>query len=144
MLVRDDATISCLADLASRGPRYTSYPPATEFAPVAHERVHRELVHLGASATPISLYVHVPFCRTLCAYCGCNVVPTRDERRGITYVDQLATEMAMLAGRLHGAPVVELAIGGGSPNFLAPRTLSTLLAAIEKYFALAKDARRSI
>lgn len=144
MLQRDDETIACLADRASRGPRYTSYPPATEFASLSQERVRRELVDIGNMNEPVSLYIHVPFCRSLCAYCGCNVIPTRDERRGISYVDQLATEMALVAGRLFTAPVTEIAVGGGSPNFLAPKTLRTMLTAIDRYFAVAPDARKSI
>lgn len=144
MIPRDDDTIACLADRASRGPRYTSYPPATEFGPLSAERVRRELAEIGAASDPVSLYLHVPFCRSLCAYCGCNVIPTRDERRGIAYVDQLATEMTLVAGRLFTAPVTEIALGGGSPNFLAPKTLRTLIAALERYFAIRPDARRSI
>jgi oxygen-independent coproporphyrinogen-3 oxidase len=144
MLSCSEETASCLAKWSSRGPRYTSYPPATQFAPIAEERVRKELQALGAARDPISLYVHVPFCRSLCAYCGCNVIPTRDAERGIGYVDQLATEMTLVAGRLFTAPITELALGGGSPNFLAPRTLRTLVGAIERYFAIAPDARRSI
>jgi oxygen-independent coproporphyrinogen-3 oxidase len=135
---------SCLAKWSSRGPRYTSYPPATQFAPMAEERVRHELQTLGAASDPVSLYVHVPFCRSLCAYCGCNVIPTRDSERGVGYVDQLATEMTLVAGRLFTAPIAEIALGGGSPNFLQPRTLRTLMGAIERYFAVAPDARRSI
>jgi len=144
VLERTDDTIACLADRASRGPRYTSYPPATEFGAVSHERVRRELTDIGSGSDPISLYFHIPFCRSLCAYCGCNVIPTRDERRGIGYVDQLATEMTLVAGRLFTAPVAEIAIGGGSPNFLAPKTMRTLFASIDRYFKVAPDARRSI
>jgi oxygen-independent coproporphyrinogen-3 oxidase len=138
----DKAT--CLAEYASRGPRYTSYPPATEFGPVSAEHVKRELSTLGERGEPVSLYVHVPFCKSLCWYCGCNVIATRDPDRGIAYLDQLITEMALLARPLHGAPVTEIAIGGGSPNFLSPRSLRTLFAALEGYFATARDARRSI
>lgn len=135
---------STLAELSSRGPRYTSYPPATEFAPVAAGRVALELDAIGRSTDPISLYVHVPFCTQLCAYCGCNVIPTRDKDRGVAYVDQLATEMTLLTSRLFLAPVNEIAIGGGSPNFLSPKSLRTLIAAIWKYFAVRDDARLSI
>jgi oxygen-independent coproporphyrinogen-3 oxidase len=135
---------ACLAEYASRGPRYTSYPPATEFGPVSAERVTRELANIGERHEPVSLYVHVPFCKSLCWYCGCNVIATRNEDRGVAYVDQLATEMALLARPLRGAPVTELALGGGSPNFLTPRLLRTLFAALDGYFAIAPDARRSI
>ncbi|MBL0215324.1 MAG: oxygen-independent coproporphyrinogen III oxidase [Myxococcales bacterium] len=144
MLPRTDETASCLAEYASQGPRYTSYPPATEFGPLSADRVSQELRRIGRANEPVSLYVHVPFCKSLCAYCGCNVIPTRDENRGVAYTDQLATEMTLVAGHLLAAKVVEIALGGGSPNFLAPRTLRTLMGSIERYFAVAPDARRSI
>jgi oxygen-independent coproporphyrinogen III oxidase len=143
MLQRDEETIAYLADHASRGPRYTSYPPATEFGAIAQDRVRRELQELGSGQDPVSLYVHIPFCRSLCAYCGCNVVPTRNTERGVAYVDQLTTEMA-LVGRTFTAPISEIALGGGSPNFLEPKILRRLVAAIECYFPIARDARRSI
>lgn len=133
-----------LATLASRGPRYTSYPPATEFAPIDAPAVMRELSRIGRSGEPISLYVHVPFCRSLCWYCGCNVIPTRDASRGVDYVEQLAAEIAMVGGAVGAAPVTEIALGGGSPNFLAPATLARLFGSLEHHFDIAGDARRSI
>ena len=144
LLDKLEETASCLAKWSSRGPRYTSYPPATQFAPVAAERVKREVQWLGVASDPIALYLHIPFCRSLCAYCGCNVIPTRDASRGDPYVDQLATEMAIVASRLFTAPVAEIALGGGSPNFLSPKALRTLMTAVERYFAVRHDARRSI
>lgn len=143
-LPRTDETAACLAEHASRGPRYTSYPPATEFGPIAVDRVRQELARIGRASEPVSLYLHIPFCKSLCAYCGCNVIPTRDEQRGVAYADQLATEMTLLSGQLFTAKVVEIAFGGGSPNFLAPKTLRTLMAALEKYFSVSPDARKSI
>ncbi|HEX2685113.1 MAG TPA: oxygen-independent coproporphyrinogen III oxidase [Kofleriaceae bacterium] len=140
----DPDPAACLAEYASRGPRYTSYPPATEFGPVSADRVKRELATIGERSTPVSLYVHIPFCKSLCWYCGCNVIATRNEERGNTYLEQLATEMALLSESLHGAPVTEIAIGGGSPNFLAPKSLRTLCAVLDGYFAVTPDARRSI
>jgi oxygen-independent coproporphyrinogen-3 oxidase len=140
----DAEVASCLAEYASRGPRYTSYPPATEFGPIAADAVHRELATIGDRGEPVSLYLHVPFCKSLCWYCGCNVIATRNQERGIVYLDQLTTEMALLAGHLRGAPVHEIAVGGGSPNFLQPRSLRTMIAALDRYFAIAPDARRSI
>ncbi|MBX3157699.1 MAG: oxygen-independent coproporphyrinogen III oxidase [Deltaproteobacteria bacterium] len=133
-----------LAHWSSRGPRYTSYPSANEFGPIAGDRVRREVGALGADREPVSLYVHVPFCRSLCAYCGCNVIPTRDASRGVGYVDDLATEMALLSGLVATAPITEIALGGGSPNFLAPPAMRTLVGAIERYFRVAPGARRSI
>ncbi len=137
-------TASCLAEYASRGPRYTSYPPATEFGPLAAARVRRELGSIGANQEPISLYVHVPFCKSLCWYCGCNVIATRDENRAVSYIDQLATEMTLVAPLVAGAKVAEVALGGGSPNFLSPRLMRTLFAALDRYFEFGPDVRRSI
>jgi oxygen-independent coproporphyrinogen III oxidase len=137
-------TATCLAEHASQGPRYTSYPPATEFGPVSRARVQREVETIGERREPVSLYVHVPFCKSLCWYCGCNVIATRNAERGVGYVDQLATEMTLLASSLGSAPVTEIAIGGGSPNFLPPRTLRDLCTALDRYFTIAPDARRSI
>ncbi len=144
MLPRTDESAACLAEYASQGPRYTSYPPATQFGTIPTDRVARELDRIGRANEPVSLYVHVPFCKTLCAYCGCNVIPTRDTTRGVAYVDQLATEMTLVAGHLLTSKVVEIALGGGSPNFLEPRSLRALVHSIESYFAVAPDARRSI
>jgi len=144
MLPCTDESAAYLADHASRGPRYTSYPPATQFGGISSERVKQELDRIARAGEAVSLYIHVPFCKTLCAYCGCNVVPTRDETRGVAYVDQLATEMALLAKHLQTSKVVEISLGGGSPNFLEPASLRTLAGTLERYFAVAPHARRSI
>jgi oxygen-independent coproporphyrinogen-3 oxidase len=140
-----ELTAECLAELSSRGPRYTSYPPATEFGAVSQDRVMRELRTVGADGAPISLYVHVPFCRSLCAYCGCNVIPTRDFSRGEAYVDVLTTELAIVTEAIgSGFPLGEVALGGGSPNFLSPRSLRTLMAAITRCFTINRDTRLSV
>jgi len=138
------ASAAQLAEWASRGPRYTSYPPATQFHVIDAACVTRELEEVAARGESISLYVHVPFCRSLCWYCGCNVIPTRDASCGVSYVDQLATEMALLAASVGDAPVTEISLGGGSPNFLSPASLRSLLAELDRTFSIAPDARRSI
>lgn len=133
-----------LAQLATRGPRYTSYPPATELGPIAIEQIERELAATRADG-PASLYLHIPFCWSLCWYCGCNVIPTRDVSRGDRYVELLGTEMARHALQLGPQfPIAEIALGGGSPNFLAPAALRKLVRLIEHSYAVAPDARRSI
>ncbi len=137
-------TASELARHAARGPRYTSYPPATELRALPIEDVKRELVRSREDG-PASLYLHVPFCRSLCWYCGCNVIPTRDASRGDRYVEQLGTELARLAIQLGPSfPIAELALGGGSPNFLSVAALRHLIRMVEHSFAVAPDARRSI
>jgi oxygen-independent coproporphyrinogen III oxidase len=137
-------TAAQLVAWASRGPRYTSYPPATEFAALEPEHVNRELASIGARGESISLYVHIPFCRSLCWYCGCNVIPTRDTSCGVTYVERLATELATMGHAVGAAPVTEISLGGGSPNFLSPPALRSLFAALERSFSVTADARRSI
>jgi len=138
-------TPECLAEMSSRGPRYTSYPPATVFGPVAPARIARELETIRGERAPISLYAHIPFCRSLCWYCGCNVIPTRDASRGDLYVDTLVTELALVARQLGpDFPVAEIALGGGSPNFISPRALRTLMTAIRRDFAIGQDARLSV
>lgn len=138
------ATASQLAAWASRGPRYTSYPPATVFATIEADGVARELARIGERRESVSLYLHIPFCRSLCWYCGCNVIPTRDTDRGARYVDQLLAEASLVAQAIQGAPVTEISFGGGSPNFLLAPTLRRLFDALEHSFAITSDARRSI
>jgi len=133
-----------LAEWTSRGPRYTSYPPATEFAPITAERVEHELAEVARRGESVSLYVHIPFCRSLCWYCGCNVIPTRDAGRGSAYVEELGREIARLSAAVGAAPITEIALGGGSPNFLSPPALRALAAELDRNFAVAPDARRSI
>src|SRR6478609_5511674 len=95
-----ELTAECVAERATRGPRYTSYPPATEMRSIAPERVTQELARIAADRSPIGLYIHIPFCFSLCAYCGCNVIPTRDTSRGDGYVDEVTTELARLSQQL--------------------------------------------
>src|SRR5689334_11327778 len=138
------ATPTQLAAWASRGPRYTSYPPATAFATIYPGGVARELARIGELHESISLYLHIPFCRSLCWYCGCNVIPTRDPDRGTRYVEQLIAEASLVGQAVHDATVTEISFGGGSPNFLRAASLTHLFAALDQRFTIAPDARRSI
>ena len=83
-MVPSCVTPEVLAETATRGPRYTSYPPATELAQITRADIQHELTALRDDPSPISIYIHIPFCRSLCAYCGCNVIPTRDKSREVT------------------------------------------------------------
>ncbi len=134
-----------VAARAINGPRYTSYPPATRFGAIDESLVQQALARIGEQQTPTSLYVHLPFCGSLCWYCGCNVVVSRDRKKATPYVDTLATEAVMLARALRKIPpITELCLGGGSPNFLAPADLQRLLSALERYLPMSADARRSV
>lgn len=134
---RLDVPQEVLAAHAQPGPRYTSYPPATQFHPgFGAADAARELAAIG-DGEPLSLYAHIPFCTRLCWYCGCNVEATRDRRKGTAYVDVLLDELALVAGATGGRPrLVELALGGGSPNFLEVADTARVVDALGRHFTL--------
>jgi len=117
------------SDLLARPvPRYTSYPTAMEFADdVGAEAYNRALDAVGAG-TPISLYVHIPFCEQICWYCGCNTGAAGRKHRLADYLAALQSEISLVAKRLGGRGRVQrIAFGGGSPNAIAPVELVRLL-----------------
>ena len=128
------------------GPRYTSYPTAPHFAEGFGESDFREIAR-RSNDDPIprqlSLYVHVPFCRSPCFYCGCNRVITRDDTRGRIYLDRLEREVALAAPLFdRDREVVQLHLGGGTPNFLAPGLLADLVASLGRQFSFSHAANR--
>jgi oxygen-independent coproporphyrinogen-3 oxidase len=130
------------------GPRYTSYPTADRF----HDRFGpADYVNalVGRSQQrpddPLSLYVHVPFCNTICFYCGCNKVITKDHGRSAKYIRYVAREIAVVSSILETrAPVVQLHLGGGTPTFLAQEEMADLMGHLTKAFRVAQDAEVSI
>jgi len=138
---RLDEPCEVLANRASAGPRYTSYPPATQFRAGFDAADARAQLAAIPAGTACSLYAHIPFCSQLCWYCGCNVTATRDRSRGAGYVDLLARELALLGDALgEGRLLRELAFGGGSPNFLETRDLVRLIGEVLRRFTLTDDA----
>jgi oxygen-independent coproporphyrinogen-3 oxidase len=129
------------------GPRYTSYPTAPAWTDSFGEADYVESLRTSAaSRRPLSVYVHIPFCESLCVYCGCNVVITQRRERAQQYVDDLAHEIdrvADLAGA-SGRETVQIAWGGGTPTYLAPDQVEALLARIVSRFPLGKDAEVGI
>lgn len=129
------------------GPRYTSYPTAVEFHP---SFTWRDFIgRLAAASTarhlPLSLYVHVPFCETRCAYCGCAVIATKHREVAETYLEYLEREIAMAAAALGGRrKVVQYHWGGGTPTYLTPEQLVRLQACVERHFDIEPDAERAI
>jgi oxygen-independent coproporphyrinogen-3 oxidase len=125
------------------GPRYTSYPPATRFAPSFSKEDFLERIRLNneTSAGNISLYFHLPFCRSLCWYCGCTTIITTQQKKSAAYLGLLDKEMQMMRGRLNPArKVVQLHFGGGTPTFLLPDELRDLGWMIRRRFNIADDA----
>jgi len=138
------------ADLLRRydlpGPRYTSYPTAPQFTADFDEALLRTYI-ARSNADPIprqlSLYLHIPYCFSPCFYCGCNRIVTRDLTRGRTYVERLVREIAAM-GELfdRDRDVVQLHLGGGTPNFLRPPELRELMDSLRRNFCLSSHNRR--
>ena len=139
------------ADLLHRydrpGPRYTSYPTAVEF----HDGVGRETYerHLARAARrtgqPLSLYVHLPFCRERCTYCGCNVVVTRRrevERRYRAFLGREIREVADQLGPRRG--VRQLHWGGGTPSYMRPTEMRGLFGVLTDHFQIEPGAEVAI
>ena len=113
-------------------PRYTSYPPVPHWGePPGADAWTRSLTDcLSSPEASLAVYVHLPFCETLCTFCGCNTVITRNHERGDAYVDVVLAELDSYLSRipiLRERPVWQLHLGGGTPTFLSPRTLDVLL-----------------
>jgi oxygen-independent coproporphyrinogen-3 oxidase len=131
-----------LARYSANGPRYTSYPTALQF----HDQFDpadylRAAADPGASSTDLSLYFHIPFCDTVCFYCGCNKVATKNRAHARPYLDQLKREIALQAACFDTQrPVSQLHWGGGTPTFLSHVEMAELMAATREHFALQPDA----
>lgn len=123
------------------GPRYTSYPTAPHFHDgYGQSQLQAAIARSNASARPLSLYVHVPYCTSPCFYCGCNRVITRDKARGELYLDYLYREIARMAPLFDsGRPVVQLHFGGGTPNFLTPAQIADCVAELRSQFSFSTD-----
>lgn len=114
--------------LARPVPRYTSYPTAAEFVPDVGEVELESALATVAPATPVSLYVHIPFCEEICWYCGCNTGRSNKSQRLKSYIEALHAEVGTLAARLGGRAKIErIAFGGGSPNAIPPVEFARLL-----------------
>jgi len=132
------------------GPRYTSYPTADRFVEAfSAEDYQRALTQrrsgAAAMSLPLSLYVHIPFCESLCYYCACNKVITRHHKRGAEYLHYLGLEADLhtaLLGR--GQTVTQLHLGGGSPTFLSDDELRDLMAMLRHNFQLAAGGEYAI
>ena len=130
------------------GPRYTSYPTADRFVDAygeAHLKQWLEQRHVGGIGQPLSVYVHLPFCDTICYYCGCNKVVTRDHGRSAKYIKYLGKELA-LAGELLGKEraICQLHWGGGTPTFLSREEMTELMRLLEAQFTRAPGAELSL
>jgi len=128
-----------------RGPRYTSYPTALQFDGRLTEADYRQnALASNAAAAPLSLYVHIPFCHSLCYYCGCNKIVTHNQQRVQKYLQNLYREIGMQAQLFDDARTVEqLHFGGGTPTYLDETQLRDLMGQLAAAFSLdASDERQ--
>jgi len=131
-----------------QGPRYTSYPTADRFVEAfTADDYAQALRQRGAQAStlPLSVYVHLPFCASLCYYCACNKIITRHHSRASDYLDLLHKELDLQVAELgRGQTVSQLHLGGGTPTFLSDAELARLMAMLRGAFELAPGGEYSI
>jgi oxygen-independent coproporphyrinogen-3 oxidase len=130
------------------GPRYTSYPTADRFGAEFDEQSYRTYLAARAGAAsnpPLSIYVHLPFCESLCYFCACNKIITRDHGRTAGYLRYLAREMDLVAAHLGSdRRAVQLHLGGGTPTFLSAAELAELMGMLRRHFEFSSDAELSV
>lgn len=131
------------------GPRYTSYPtvPYWQAAPTQEQWLsHLEgaISRSRAAGQGGALYVHVPFCRSLCHYCGCNTFISRDTKHSAPYVESLRAEWQLYISRLGKVRIDEVHVGGGTPTYLTPDQLQRMLEGILSFAELPADAELGI
>jgi oxygen-independent coproporphyrinogen-3 oxidase len=126
-------------------PRYTSYPTAPHFSPAVDERVYRDWLASVPRAAELSLYLHVPFCRSMCWYCACHTTVTARAAPISRYLVALVREMELVAEALPGRMTARhVHFGGGSPTLMAPDEFLALMAALRASFLIDRDAELAI
>ncbi|MDH3233485.1 MAG: oxygen-independent coproporphyrinogen III oxidase [Alphaproteobacteria bacterium] len=126
-------------------PRYTSYPTAPHFSAAIGPEVYRQWLSAAGGDDPLSLYVHVPFCRTLCWFCGCHTRAVKRYSPVEAYARTLAAEMALVSDVIgHPAPVAHLHFGGGSPTILTSADFAGLMDVLRERFHILPEAETSV
>ena len=143
-----EVDLDLIRRLDKNGPRYTSYPTADRFVEEFNAESYANWVakrEIGGISRPLSLYVHLPFCNTLCFYCACNKIITKDRSKAEKYVRYLIKELALQADLLgEGQRVEQLHWGGGTPTFLSDDLMRELMGAIRQNFKLVENGEYSI
>lgn len=123
------------------GPRYTSYPTAVQFSENFTEKNYIEQVKLSNERnSPLSLYFHIPFCDTVCYYCGCNKVVTKNRARAQPYLDAVHKELELQGQMFKATRVVkQLHWGGGTPTFISHEQMTALMQQTRRHFTLLDD-----
>jgi oxygen-independent coproporphyrinogen-3 oxidase len=130
------------------GPRYTSYPTADRFVEAFTEKHYKQALQIreiGRAALPLSLYIHIPFCESLCFFCACNKIVTKHHERSATYLQYLSKEMDLHIAHLCKRPSVsQLHLGGGSPTFFTDAELTQLMSELRRKFLMSPVGEYSI
>ncbi len=130
------------------GPRYTSYPTADRFVEAFDARALQDWLAkraIGGVSRPLSLYFHIPFCNTICYYCACNKIITKDHGRSAKYLKYLDKEIGLQARYLGGSrQVTQLHLGGGTPTFLSHDEMRQLMDSVRSRFTLVPNGEYSI
>ena len=145
---KPDHRIGFDLDLINRydktGPRYTSYPTAVQFVEDYTVRDYRNWAYESNNdpiPAPLSLYLHIPFCNTICYYCACNKIVTKDYNKAEAYVQLLKKEIGLHAALFdRDRPVLQMHWGGGTPSYLKNEHVRELLDCINENFSLTNDA----
>ena len=143
-------TPELLARFDVPGPRYTSYPTADRFDEAFGEADYVQALQQRQSGTlgkqpPLSLYVHIPFCESLCYYCACNKIITKHKERAAEYLRYLRKEVELHTRHLgRGQAVSQLHLGGGTPTFMSDEELRQLMALLREHFKFVPGGEYSV
>lgn len=126
-------------------PRYTSYPPANRFVPNVGAQFQQGWLQSVPADEPVSVYVHIPFCRRLCWFCACRTQGTKTLAPVDAYIQDVAREIAMVTAQMPNAPrMARLHLGGGTPTLLTPDQMTYLLDIIGRHFLPTPDWEFSV
>lgn len=140
-----DVTVEMLTRLDRPLPRYTSYPTAPSWGDMGPQDYGEALRRFDQEPRPLSLYLHIPFCRSMCLYCGCSVVLNRRPENEERYVEYLLREVDLVADRLQAVhPVGQVHLGGGTPTQLSEALMERLVLRLRERFPFAADAEVAI
>ena len=121
------------------GPRYTSYPTALQFDEFSEEEFAQQVEQSPYKERDLSLYVHLPFCATLCYYCACNKIVTRKRAPLEEYLELLAKELDLVRPLFAGRMISQLHWGGGTPTFLDDDQINWLMNLLKETFPFRDD-----
>lgn len=129
----------------ARLPRYTSYPTAPGFSPTIGPGTYGDWLSATAASAPASLYLHIPFCRSMCWYCGCHTTITQRDQPILDYLDSLRGEIRMVSGMIpERLKISHIHLGGGTPTIMQPKEFLELMALLRTSFDIGAGAEIAV